>query len=229
MDAAGLDQLIVDVRAGRGEPSALAAALAQAPLLFALSSPPGGGGRGTPWVMQWNGQDHGALFTSRAHFDAVPNIASYAVLTGAQLASIWPGDLHAAINPGAGDAALVLDAAAVRSWATAGTRVMPAGTEYVVGAPADEPDPQLVSSLRNAVAASRSADAAYIVAFAPRGQAPRVVVGVQVSPGSTARDAAMSVADSTAADYPPAALLDFVPLDGELLRSVVAVTPAIRA
>jgi hypothetical protein len=228
MDSGALDQLIVDVRAGRGEPLALALALAQSPLLFALSSPPGDTGRGQPWVMQWNGLDHGALFTSQEHFDAVPNIAGYAVLTGAQLAAIWPGDLYAAINPGAGDAALVLDAAAVRAWATVGSQGIPAGTEFAVGSPAQEPDPQLVSSLRNAVAASQSTEAAYIVALVAQGQVTRIVVGVQVRPGAAAREAAISLADSTAADYPPAAQIDFIPLSGELLRSVVAVVPAIR-
>ena len=228
MDAAALDQLIADVRAGRAEPGGLARALAQAPLLFALSSPPGDAGRGSPWILQWDGHDHGALFTSRAHFDAVASIPGYAVLTGAQLAAIWPGDLRAAINPGGGGAALVLDAAAVRSWASTGTQVLPAGTDFAVGAPVEPPDAQLVSSLRNALAASRSAAAAYIVAFQSRGQAPRVVVGVEVKSGASPRDAAIGLADSTAADYPPAAQLDFVPLEGELLRSVTAVASPIR-
>lgn len=227
MDAAALDQLIIDVRAGRADPRDLAAALAEAPLLFALSSPPGSTGSGSPWVMQWNGHDHGALFTSQARFDAVPNIAGYAVLTGAQLAAIWPGDLHAAINPGGGDASLVLDAGAVRSWASSPSRTMPAGVDFAVGAPAQEPDPQLISSLRNAVAASRSAAAAYVVAFAAEGQPPRLVIGVEVRSGASPRDAAMSLADSTAADYPPAGALDFVPLAGELLRAVTAVAPPI--
>jgi hypothetical protein len=228
MDPATLDRLIAEVRAGAGDPAALARGLADSPLLVALASPPDGAGDGSLWVFPWDGAPHGALFTSREHLEAVPDIPGYAVVTGAQLAGLWPADLRAAINPGAADAALVIDAAAVRSWVSTPERVMPAGTEFAVGAPADPPDPELVASLRSAVAASAGAEAAYVVQFVAQGQAPRIVIGVELRAGASPRDAVIGLADATAADHPQAALLDFVPLEGELLRAVTDAVPAIR-
>lgn len=123
--------------------AAFLAALADAELLVPLNAPPQGDVVEFPHFAV-DGVDHIAVFTSEAQLDRAqhPRVGALQ-LTGRVLAQMWPPDMPMAINP-RGDLGLSLPAPDVQALSAppgggAGERHIPAGSELIVGAPAEEP------------------------------------------------------------------------------------------
>jgi type III secretion system (T3SS) SseB-like protein len=84
-------------------------ALAAAQLLLATTDEPGPDGAVEPFVFEWNGADHAAVFTSAEHTAQLPAAPAFTAVAGRRLGEGWPDGLHAVINPGIDDLMLVFD------------------------------------------------------------------------------------------------------------------------
>ena len=211
-----VDDVLSAVQAGSAGARELHEALAGAPLLFALAT--GQGERALPWILRFDGVDHGVVCTARQYADLLTDVPVFAELSGRDLGARWPAGLRAVINPGT-PLALELDAAAMhalgRTQATAR-----AGTAYAVGAPAEAPAPELVEAVRGALTHVGGAQAAYLFQFAQAGGMSRLVCGLVLAPGADPATVIPPIADAVAYRVPAAGSLDYLPLDGRLLAEV---------
>lgn len=152
-----------------------------------------------------------------------------AMLTGRQLAEQWPNDLVLSLNPSDDAPGLMIPPAEVQRMASDDLqRVVPAGTQTFVGAPAEEPPSELQRVVRDLVATTADIDRAYLFQMGLGAQTPELVLGV-VLRESADIGAAMSFAAQWVADHrpghPPIALL---PLAESMLETVAGFVPAIR-
>lgn len=134
------------------------------------------------------GANHIAVFTSDSQLARANRAgADRLLLSGRDLASMWPAGVAMAINPG-GDLGLSLPAEDVaRLAAPPGggvfERSIPAGSELIVGAPAQEPEALLdrVSAAAATLPEVRVLHRALVHAKDSAGT-PRIVIGVEIGP-----------------------------------------------
>ena len=235
MPPTDVEAVIRAARAGRTGTPELFHALADATLLLATKE--GADGATLPFVFEWNDADHGAIFTSAPLTAMLPTAPGFTEFAGRELGRRWPDGLRAVINPGTDDLMLVFDDAAMHLVAAPedavelpppgpggnngnGRPAMPAGEQYAVGAPAAAPPEDLVDALRSAVRASAFVESVYLFQLAEGGQPPRLVAGAVLAPGADERPAMTALVNAAAQLSPAAARLDFLVLDGAMLRDV---------
>ncbi len=237
MPPTDVETVIRSARAGQAGTPELFRALSEATLLLATKE--GADGATLPFVFEWNEADHGAIFTSSPLTAMLPTAPGFTEFAGRELGRRWPDGLRAVINPGTDDLMLVFDdadmhlvaapedaievpppdAAAPAASAPAPS-AMPAGEQYAVGAPASPPPAELVDAIRSAVRASAFAESAYLFQLAEGGRAPRLVGGAVLAPGADEQQAMSGLVNSAAQVAPAAGQLDFLVLDGTMLRDV---------
>ncbi|MGU3292491.1 enhanced serine sensitivity protein SseB C-terminal domain-containing protein [Williamsia sp. M5A3_1d] len=154
-----------------------------------------------------------------------------AMLTGRQLAEQWPSDLVLSLNPTDDAPGLMIPPAEVQRMASDGLqRVVPAGSQTFIGAPAEEPPIELRRVVRDLVAATAEIDRAYLFQMGLGTQeASELVLGIVLRESVDIDiDTAMSHAAQWVADHrpghPPIALL---PLSDSLLDTVASIVPAV--
>jgi hypothetical protein len=221
----GIDDALAAHDAGRLDDTALADALAAAEVFLAVT---GAGAQDTvdPFVFEYAGADHAAAFTSVDGVRAFSAKAPFVRLPFRVLAAAWPAGLGLVVNPAGGPSVTLRDdqvravaaRAAARPDDMAAARVEPAGGSVRIGAPEPGLPADALAVLRASVAASADVTAAYPLAWAADGAAPRLVVGLRLA-ADTASDAVPRFADDVTRRDARFGSLDFVELRGNLLSS----------
>ena len=221
MTAPSADDALVAYAAGRLDDAALADSLAAAEVILAVTGA-GDGDTVDPFVFEYAGAHHAAAFTSVARFREFSAQTPFVRLPFRSLAAGWPNGLGLVINPSGGSSVMLradqVRAVGARAGDAAGERVEPAGSTVRIGAPEPGLPDDAHGVLREVIAAHADVTAAYPLAWASPGEAPRLVVGLRLAADAAADAVARFAADAARRD-PRFGALDFVALRGGTLRS----------
>ncbi|HTX31026.1 MAG TPA: enhanced serine sensitivity protein SseB C-terminal domain-containing protein [Solirubrobacteraceae bacterium] len=163
------------------------AALAENEVLVPLNSLPEGDRVELPHFAV-DGVDHIAVFTSEAQLDRAehPRVGALR-LTGSVLALMWPPGIPMALNP-RGELGVSIPSQDVQALnappGSAGFRHLPAGSELIVGAPAQEPG-ELLRRLSDKAATLDDVAALHraLIKVKNTPEPPWTAIGVELKPG----------------------------------------------
>jgi SseB protein N-terminal domain len=224
---AELDRAVAGAKAGELPAAAFAAALLDATLMLAVTARSADAAGASdeavdPFVLSVDGVDYGVAFSGPRTYDGFTAATPFVLLAGRDLGRSWPARLGLAINPGAQPSLLLSpeNLSALVGGEQPGPQIVPAGTDFRIGAPDPGlPEPAL-ELLRRLVRSDPTVQAVYPLALSVGGGPVELVIGVE------ATGAGQAVAEAFAARVLDAdggfRGLAFLDLTGRLLAGAQA-------